>query len=190
MLTKKVLNNVNCRRRLVYTNYKNFGAGGPHKMYGLCQSGPRRQSGSLQTFRGGQLTPLTPPPGCAPAWYKTEQETCGFKYTKCWISKCNLLTSFPKKTCYVNCYLVLPESARLNEKKDSTLSLRGRYIQKETWFRGVPMLKSGCMQRFNTNWRKKYWDYSDQQGVHRKAEIRFYWELCSEFKIWRSVRSY
>ena len=24
---------------------------------------------------------------------------------------------FQKKTCYVNCYLVLPESARLNEKK-------------------------------------------------------------------------
>ena len=40
------------------------------------------------------------------------------------------------------------------------------------------MLKSGYMQRFSTNWRTKYWNYSTV-----KAEIQFYWELRGEFNI-------
>ena len=71
MLTKKVLNNVYCRSRLVYTYCKSFGAGGPHKKSMVyikagpaAKAGPVAKAGPSRHF-GGSADPFDPP-GCAP----------------------------------------------------------------------------------------------------------------------------
>ena len=52
------------------------------------------------------------------------------------------------------------------------------------------MLKSGCVQKLNTNWRAKYWDYSDQQECIGKSRFGSTRNCAANLRMFCSVPNY